>query len=107
MAPNESSDSVIAELKEQVAALQRQTFYLLLALLFASGTVTFYLYRQDSALGKQMTSLRPQADQVINTFLQNRSVITNFYTQVIIYGKTHPEVEQILVKDRFVAPPGH
>ena len=59
------------ELNEQVSALQRQVFALLLALIVVSGTLTVYLYRQASLTRKDTDALQQQAGPVIAIFRQN------------------------------------
>ena len=107
MEPNESPDFSGSDLKDQIAALQRQVFSLLLALIVVSGTVTVYLYRQASITRKDMEVFRPQAEQFINNFNQNRGLMQNFVNQLNAYGQTHPEVEQILIRNGFAAAPMH
>jgi len=105
MAQNESSDTAVLDLKDQVVALQRQTFSLLLALIVVSGTVTVYLYQQASMQGKDLGAIRQPADQVINTFNQNRTGMQNFIGQLNAYGQTHPDIEQLLIRNGFAAVP--
>ena len=101
----ESPDVSVSDLKEQIAALQRQTFSLLLALIIVSGTVTVYLYREASLMGKDLDNIKPQAEQIINTFNQNKAGMQIFLNQLTDYGKTHPEVQQLLAKYRFGPAP--
>jgi hypothetical protein len=105
MEPNESPDFSDSDLKDQVAALQRQVFSLLLALIVVSGTVTVYLYRQASTTRKEMEAIRPQAEQIINTFNLNRSTMANFLAQLNAYGQTHPEVAQLMIRNGFPPTP--
>jgi hypothetical protein len=105
MAPNESSDSAVSDLKDQVVALQRQAFSLLLALIVVSGTVTVYMYRQASMEGKDLEALKQQGGAIINTFNQNRAGFQNFISQLNAYGQTHPEIEQLLIRNGFAAAP--
>jgi ABC-type transporter Mla subunit MlaD len=110
MALNESQDPVgtdpaLSDLTNQVAALQRQIFSLLLALIVVSGTVTVYLYREASVTRKELDSIRPQAVQIIDTFNKNKPVLANFISQLNTYAQTHPDIEQILARNGFAAPP--
>ena len=49
------------DLMDQVVALRHQVFTLLLALVFVSGTLTVYLYRQASVAKKDLAAVKPQA----------------------------------------------
>jgi hypothetical protein len=92
---NSSSD-----LAGQVAALQRQVFALLLALIVVSGTVVAYLGYESYHLGKDAKAINAQ---VVQPYIQKLPVISNFVSQVIVYGQAHPDFRAILVKDGVVA----
>ena len=81
-------------LNDQVAALQRQVFALLLALVVVSGTVTVYLYRQASVLGKDVASEK----QLIMSVNQGEATMISLANQLAIYSKTHPEIAPLLTK---------
>jgi hypothetical protein len=107
MAQIESSYTSVSSLKDQVAALERQVFSLLLALIVVSGTVTIYLYRQASMEGKDIQALTPQASQIIKTVNDNRGIMSTFLNQLAEYGKTHPDFErEIMIRNGLVPPPG-
>src|SRR5476649_992895 len=93
-------------LNDQVASLQRQVFALLLALVVVSGTVTVYLYRQASILGKDIVV----EQQAISNAKQIQPVIVSLANQLAVYGKTHPDILPLLNKYHIangvpVAPP--
>jgi len=92
---NSSSD-----LAGQVAALQRQVFALLLALIVVSGTLVAYLGYESYHLGKDAKAINAQ---VVQPYIQKLPAITNFVGQVVVYGQTHPDFRQILAKDGVVA----
>jgi hypothetical protein len=94
------------EISDQIAALRRQTFTLLLALIVVSGTLTVFLYRQASITRRDIASIKPQAAQVIQAFGQDFPAITNLVQHLIIYGQSHPDFQQqVLNKYRLgVAP---
>lgn len=104
MEPIESSDPLVSDLKDQVAALQRQAFSLLLALIVVSGTLTVYLYRQASMEGKDLDSLKQQGVPIINAFNQNKAGMVKFLDQLNAYGQTHPDIEQLLIRNNFATP---
>ncbi len=81
-------------LNEQVAALQRQVFALLLALVVVSGTLTVYLYRQASIIGKDVATEK----QAIITAKQVQPVIVSLANQLAVYGRTHPDILPLLNK---------
>jgi len=88
----------------EIAALKRQVFTLLLALIVVSGTLTVYLYRQASVTGRDIDAIRPQAQQLITAFNQNQSLMINFVNQLVEYGKAHPEFRPVLMKYGITPP---
>ncbi len=101
----ETNSPAPADLGEQVAALQRQVFTLLLALIVVSGTLTVYLYRQSSLTGKDITAIKPQAQQLIQAYKQNMPALETFVNQLVAYGQTHPDYRPILQKNGFNQQP--
>jgi hypothetical protein len=92
-----------AGLSDQVAALQRQNFILLLALIVVSGTLASYLYYQSRVMGKTLENVRPQAMQMIQTYKKvsatlNRPQIETFVSQITAYAATHPDFQPVLKK---------
>ncbi len=87
-----------ADLSEQLAALQRQVFTLLLALIVVSGTLTVFLYRQASLTGKDIATIKPQAQQLMQVYKQNLPNMEAFVNQLVAYGQAHPDFRPILQK---------
>jgi len=79
---------------DSIAALQRQVFALLLALIVVSGTLTVYLYRQATVLGKDLNASR----QLVQTINQSQPQLLSFANQLAAYGQTHPDFRPILQK---------
>ena len=90
-----------AEVSEQVTALQRQVFSLLLALIVVSGTLTVYLFQQSRLTGKDIQSLNTQ---VIQPFNQRRPAIENFINQLVAYGQKNPDFQQQILKKYGITP---
>jgi hypothetical protein len=86
------------ELSEQITALRRQTFTLLLALIIVSATLTGFLYLQQRHTGKDLEAIKPQATQIIQAFAQNGPNIQNFVKQLAVFGATHPDFQPVLKK---------
>jgi len=84
---------------EQVSALQRQVFSLLVALIVVSGTLTVYLYRQASLARKDYEAIAPQAQQVIGAFNQNQQLLVGFVNQLVAYAQLHPDFRPVLAKN--------
>ena len=99
---NESSTN--AELSQQIDALRRQTFTLLLALIIVSGTLTVFLYRQAGLTRRDIAAIKPQAAQVIQGFNQTRPLIQNFVQQLVAYGQAHPDFQQAVLKKYGITP---
>jgi hypothetical protein len=95
---NESNPHTHDEISDQICALQRQIFILLLALIVVSGTLTVFLYRQASLTRHDIAGIKPQATQVINAFKQNSPGIQTFVNQLIGYAQVHPDFRPILQK---------
>jgi hypothetical protein len=93
---NESPNQI--ELADQIAALRKQTFTLLLALIVVSGTLTVFLYRQASLTRRDIVAIKPQATQLIQAFNQNGPNIQNFLKQLQAFSVTHPDFQPILKK---------
>lgn len=85
-----------ADLSEQVAALQRQTFSLLLALIVVSGTLTVFLFHQSHNTAKAIDSLNVQVIQPYN--LKQRPAIESLVNQLAAYGQRHPDFQQQVLK---------
>jgi hypothetical protein len=86
------------DLAAQVAALQRQVFTLLMALIVVSGTLTVYLYWQNHVTRKDLTAIRPLAEQTISTFNRDRPAMELFLKQLVAYGQAHPDFQPVLKK---------
>jgi hypothetical protein len=86
------------DIAEQIDALRRQTFTLLLALIIVSGTLTGFLYLQQRHAGKDLEAIKPQATQIIQAYSQNGQNIQNFVKQLAAFGAAHPDFQPILKK---------
>jgi len=89
------------DLAGQVAALQRQVFTLLLALIVVSGTFVAYLGYESYHLGKDINAVNTQ---IVQPYKQKLPAIESFVSQLVAYGQAHPDFrQQVLVKDGVVA----
>jgi hypothetical protein len=84
------------ELAQQIAALQRQVFLLLMALIVVTATVVFYLGCQSVIESKDLNAMRPSAVQMIDQYRQHATEIQNFEKQLVSFGQTHPGFQPIL-----------
>jgi hypothetical protein len=98
MNETETNPTPQTEMLDQVVALRQQVFTLLLALVVVSGTLTVYLYRQASIIGKDLNAVKPQATQMIEAFKREQPSMENFVKQLTAYGTTHPDFQPILKK---------
>ena len=96
IAMNESPTNT--ELSEQIEALRRQTFTLLLALIIVSGTLVSYLFYQSRIMSKNIENYKQQAALVIQNYNQNVPVIQSFVKQLVAYGQAHPDFQQQVLK---------
>lgn len=104
MSETELNSPAPAELSNQIAALRQQVFTLLLALVVVSGTLAAYLYYQSRVLGRDITNVKPQAVQVIQTFNQSRPKLEGFVNQLVAYGQTHQEFQQQVLEKYNIKP---
>jgi hypothetical protein len=93
--PNVTSPS---ESSGEIAAIQRQMYTLLLALIIVSGTLAVYLYNQGRLARKDIDALNRQDGPIIKIFQENQPVIVNFAKQLGVYAETHPDFRPILMK---------
>ena len=96
---NDSEINSPSDLAGQVAALQRQLFALLLALIVVSGTLVAYLGYESYHLGKDINAINTQ---VVQPYKQKLPAIESFVSQVVVYGQMHPDFRPILVKNGVV-----
>jgi hypothetical protein len=93
-----SGNSEVTELKAQCSALSRQVSMLILALFLVSGTLTVFLGIQARWLGKNLTTLRPQAKQAMEASVKEMPVINAFVAKLTDYGKSHTNFQPFIVK---------
>ena len=94
-----------SEISDEVAALRRHVFLLLLALVVVSGTLASYLFYQWHVIGRDVAAIKPQATQVIQTFNRDRPAIQAFVQQLVIYGGKNPDFAQQVLKKYGIVPP--
>jgi hypothetical protein len=88
------------EILEQLAALQRQVFMLLLVLVVVSGTLVAFLYYQSRQLGKNIDGSR----QITQVYNKNFPLVQSFVNGIAVYGATHPDFQPILKKYGIASP---
>ena len=89
---------------EQLSALQRQVFTLMLILVVVSGTLVAYIYYQSRQLGKTIEASRQQAGQIAKLYTQDFPVVQSFVKQLAAYGQTHPDFQQAVLKKYGITP---
>jgi hypothetical protein len=92
------------DISEEIAALRRQVFTLLLALVVISGTLAAFLFYQSRITGKSIDSIKPQAVKLHQTFVQDIPAIQSFVKQAAIYGGKNPDFAQQVLKNYGIAP---
>lgn len=86
------------DLGQQIDALQRQVFLLLVALIVVTATLLSYLCYQSHVLSTELEATRPSAQQFIGEFNKNALAIQNFDKQLSDYAAKHPSFQPILKK---------
>jgi hypothetical protein len=66
----------------EISALRNQVFILLVALIVVSGTLTVYLYRQASVMGKDINA----SNQLIANVNSSQTMIVTFANQLAAYS---------------------
>ncbi len=94
--PSESSE--LGELKEQVAALNRQATFLFIALVVLSFTLTAFLGLQWRRAGKELDAMKQQVAQMQQTGKQEGPQVQALFGRLVEYGKTHPDLTPLLNK---------
>lgn len=105
MNETEHSPAPAPDQGSEIAALQRQIFLQLLALVVLSATVVFYLFCQSLFLSKDLNAVQPQAMQVIQAYTNNRQAINSFHQQLQEYALTHPGFGQRVLAKYGWTPP--
>jgi hypothetical protein len=93
-------------LEQQVDALQRQVFLLLVALIVVTSTVVFYLFYESHVESVDLMEYRPAAVQKIELYNNNALKIQNFYKELAEYGIAHPGFEQAVLAKYGLVPRG-
>ncbi len=88
----------------EISVLRNQVFVLLIALIVVSGTLAVFMFRQASLLRKDIDAFKQQTQPIVAAYNQNKALIGSFESQLIAYGKTHPDFVPILAKYGFVQP---
>jgi len=82
----------------QVAALQRQVFLLMLALIVVTGSLVVYLWFQSHEINKAIAGTRVQVQAQVQSYDKKLPAIKNFIIELNGYANAHPEFRPILVK---------
>jgi hypothetical protein len=85
----------------EISALRNQVFFLLLALIVVSGTVTVYLYRQASILGRDVNANQ----KLVNAYNKGQPAVATFANQLGAYSMTHTEIRPVLAKYGIIPAP--
>ena len=78
----------------EISSLSNQVFILLVVLIVMSGTLTAYLFRQASGLGKELDA----SQKLINSYNQGQPAVAAFVNQLGAYSMTHAEIRPVLAK---------
>ncbi|HLP75409.1 MAG TPA: hypothetical protein VK327_00705 [Candidatus Paceibacterota bacterium] len=95
------ASSETADLQQQVADLRRQAGTLSLALAVLSLTLAAFIGLQARRAGKDLDTIRPQANQLLDVNKKDDPLVQAFFSQLDSYGKGHPDyAEKVLSKIR-------
>ena len=94
-----------SNLEQQVAALQRQVFLLLVLLHVMVATIVFYFCYESHVSSVAYYQGRGHAMEVIQQYQKNALAIQSFEKQMVNFGATHPGFRPILIKYGLVQNP--
>jgi len=102
-------ETPVGGLAEQIDAVRRQNFVLLLALIVVSFTVAAYLRYQAHLSHQSLESIRPPANAMIQNYnammaTGNVTNMMNFLSQLSAYAATHPDFQPVLRKYGWTPP---
>lgn len=92
------SSTTGSDLEQQITALQRQVFLLLVALNVVAATIVFYFYYESHIASRDYDDARPRAIEIISEYQKNALSIQKFDQQLAAYGLTHPAFQPVLKK---------
>ena len=84
------------DLASRVASLERQVTILLIALIFVSGTLGVFFYRQAANLTKDYEGVAPQARSVLEVYGKNQQAIQRLIGSLVQYSQTHKDIVPLL-----------
>jgi len=105
-APIPASTPASSDLEQQVAALQRQVFLLLVALNVVAATLVFYFFYESHVANIEYNDGRGRAIQIIDEYQKNALSIQKFDQELGNYGTTHRDFQPILKKYGWPGPSG-
>ena len=88
---------------DEITAIKNQLFFLLVALIVVSGTVTVTLYRQVSLANKDIT----QSQRLTSEITTNEVAFRNILNRLIAYGEKHPDYLPVLKKNGIIIQPSN
>ena len=83
---------------DPMAGLQRQLQNLMIAVLVVSGTLCLVLLSQARYAKRDLQMIQGPANQIIQSFKQEKPMMDNFINKVAEYGKTHSDIQPLLQK---------
>ena len=89
------------EKNDEIASLKNQVFFLLVALIVVSGTVTVTLYRQVSLTNKDII----QSERLVSQISTNEVVFRSILSRLVSYGEKHPDYMSVLKKNGILVQP--
>jgi hypothetical protein len=92
------------DISDQITALRRQVFVLLLVLIIISGTLMVFLGFQSRYTQRDIALIKPQAVQIIQNYQLAFPAITNFVQHLVVYGQAHPDFQQQVLRKYNITP---
>jgi hypothetical protein len=93
-----SSVPTDSNLEQQIAALQRQVFLLLVALNVIAATIVFYFCYESHIAGRDYDAGRGRAVAIIQEYQKNALSIQKFDQELGSFGSQNPGFQPVLKK---------
>lgn len=92
------SESKSADDSPDAAIVRWEIQRLMIAVLVVSGTLSAFLYFQARWVKRDLQIIQGPANQIIQSFKQEKPLMDAFISKVADYGKTHPDIHPLLQK---------
>ncbi|MDB6055737.1 MAG: hypothetical protein JWN25_3260 [Verrucomicrobiales bacterium] len=103
-APNSGSEEV-RELRNVVAGLKKLLTIALLLLLVLTGSYNLIAMRLMLSARKDLNTVQPKVSAMVQQYETVQGpIIQSFYSNLIMYAKSHPQFTPVLIQNGVINP---